>query len=68
MTEFPYGRFTKQEELERSAELYVEIIQKQGPYFGLTFLLDIGYGRRELKQISEILLQRGHFNEHRVVD
>ena len=46
---------TRLAELHRSAERFEEICQKQGAYFGLAFLYDIGYGREEIKAILKIM-------------
>jgi hypothetical protein len=44
---------TKEQELNRSAKLFEEILSRQGMYFALMFLIDSGYGREEIKAIAE---------------
>jgi hypothetical protein len=45
---------TKQAELNRSAYLFKEILESQGIYFALWFLLDSGYSREEIKTIADM--------------
>lgn len=46
---------TKQGELDRSAYLFTKILEEQGAYFALMFLLDSSYGREEIAAIAERL-------------
>lgn len=44
---------TKRAELDRSAELFEEILNRQGIYFALMLLVDSGYQREEIREIAE---------------
>jgi len=44
---------TKRAELDRSAILFKEILDEQGVYFALMFLVDSQYGNEEIKQIAD---------------
>lgn len=53
-----YNGGTKQGELDRSAELFTQILEERGAYFALMFLLDSGYGREEIAAIANRLKKR----------
>ena len=42
-------------ELERTADLLVEIAEEQGVYFAIALLHDSGYSREAIKQLLEVL-------------
>lgn len=44
---------SKRAELDRSAKLFEEILNSQGIYFSLMFLVDSGYQREDIKEIAE---------------
>lgn len=50
---------TRAGELDRSAEMVVDILARNadgaGPYYVLMFLLDSGYGREDIREIAERL-------------
>jgi hypothetical protein len=43
--------YTKQQEYQRTAELFEQIVIEQGAYFALAFLYDSGYNNNDLKEI-----------------
>ncbi len=46
---------TKQGEISRSTELFQKILKSQGIYFALMFLIDSGYGPKDIQIIAEKL-------------
>jgi hypothetical protein len=46
---------TKQAELDRTAKVYMGILERLGPYYALMFLVDIGYNRDEIKAVADRL-------------
>jgi hypothetical protein len=48
-----FGMFgaTKRGEYSRSAEYLQELVNEQGLYYALAFIVDIGYDSRDLKEI-----------------
>lgn len=48
-----YSGGTKKGELDRTAELFKQILDEQGAYFALMFLVDAGYDRNDIELIAE---------------
>lgn len=48
-----YSGGTKKGELDRSAEHFKNILEEQGMYFALYFLVDSGYGPKEIAIIAD---------------
>ena len=46
---------TREGELTRSAEIVVKLARKQGVFFAIAFLFDIGYTRADIAELLPIL-------------
>lgn len=49
------GGGTFESELSRSAEMLVEIAERDGVYFAIAFIHDLGYTHEDLKKLLPIL-------------
>lgn len=61
--------FTLEEELQKTAELLVEITEKQGIYFAIAFLYDASYDSGRLLELLPILLKlKGSTKKGKIYD
>ena len=57
---------TREGELARAAEVVVKLAKKQGVFFAIAFLFDIGYTRADIAELLPILRQeKGAINPNR---
>lgn len=54
-SKFGLKAYTKQQEYQRTAELFREICKTQKPYFALCLLSDSGYNNKDLVEIAKEL-------------
>ena len=57
---------TREGELARAAEVVVKLAKKQGVFFAIAFLFDIGYTRADIAELLPILQrEKGAINPNR---